>query len=629
MCGIAGQYCLRGQADISEAVLQSQSEALRRRGPDEEGIWKNTRVGLCHRRLAILDPEKGHQPMVGARGAVLTYNGEIYNHHELRTELEARGHHFQTRSDPEVVLAAYTEWGREAWKRLNGMFAFALWDEREPSLHLVRDRFGIKPLVFSIRKDTLYFASEPSALLQCAEIPPNLDCGALLSFLLYFQPVLGDQTLFQDIHVLRPGEEIVLHGAGLRKKRWWEPKAIPLDPSVPLDETILRGKIRYLLQAAVRRQTEADVPVGAYLSGGLDSTILVGLWAQMARETPLTYTICLEGDEEEAGFAAMAADKFRTKHKSYVVSADEFFRGMEELISIRKLPLSVPNEVLIYLLAQRVAPEVKVVLTGEGADELFGGYYGILSAVEAHRAPGRSLAGSRTEDETAQTAAEEEGAFFASHYRWFCKEELQSLLSPSFAQVLEDPRIERDFAECFKGSLQISFLDRAFFFLEHIHLPALLSRLDGATMAGSVEGRVPYTDYDLVDFVQHLPGSRKFQGSSKPDKYLLRKTFADLVPAPILLRPKKAFPVPLESLFQTPPGKAALQRLLCCEPLFDLFQRESLKKWLAVEDRPSFALQAWKLLSLAMFLENNIQFADSPVYSISKEDLKFEVDKPI
>ncbi|MBM3324781.1 MAG: asparagine synthase (glutamine-hydrolyzing), partial [Calditrichaeota bacterium] len=278
MCGIAGQYVFRGGAHVPETMLQTQSATLRRRGPDDEGIWKDTRVGLTHRRLAILDPEKGHQPMVGTDGAVLTYNGEIYNHHELRTELEARGHTFRTRSDPEVVLAAYDQWGREAWKRFNGMFAFALWDEKESSLYLVRDRFGIKPLVYSVHSDTFYFASEPSALLGCDGISPALDSGALLSHLLYFQPVLGDQTLFRDIRMLKPGEEIILHGEELSKRTWWKPKTDPFDSSAALDETILRGKIRYLLQAAVRRQIEADVPVGAYLSGGLDSTILVGLW---------------------------------------------------------------------------------------------------------------------------------------------------------------------------------------------------------------------------------------------------------------------------------------------------------------------------------------------------------------
>jgi asparagine synthase (glutamine-hydrolysing) len=604
MCGIAGQYCLRPTATVSETVLRNHNEALQRRGPDDEGIWKNTIVGLCHRRLAILDPDGGHQPMVGTEGAILSYNGEIYNHQELRTELEARGHQFQTHSDPEVVLTAFAEWGEAAWKRFNGMFAFALWNPKDQSLHLVRDRLGIKPLFFSIRHGNLHFASEPSALLRCEDVGRDLEPAALMTYLLYFQPILGDQTLFRDIRMLEPGTEITVRKTDIQTKKWWEPQIKWQDSAS--DETLVRGKLRYLLQSAVHRQIAADVPVGAYLSGGLDSTILVGLWVQMTRETLPTYTICLEGDEDEADYATLAARRFGTRHKNYKIGAEEFFDGMRNLISMRRLPLSVPNEVLIYLLAERVAPEVKVVLTGEGADELFGGYYGLLSAVESQQISTQTLMDAPRPAEQAETLAREEGRYFASLYRWFSNEELRPLLSSPFAEQLDDLKIDGDIAECFKRLSQIPFLERALFFLEHFHLPSLLGRLDGATMAGSVEGRVPFTDSELVEFVEGLPGSLRFQGSLKPDKYLLRKTFEDLVPTPILQRPKKAFPVPLGHLFETPRGQIEMRRILECNALFTFVRREPLTRWLAEGRGPGFAFQVWKLLSLAMFLDENM-----------------------
>lgn len=601
MCGIAGQYCLNPQKELSESVLRHQSSVLRHRGPDDEGQWMNTVVGMCHRRLAILDPERAHQPMHGARGTVLTYNGEIYNHRQLRAELEARGHSFRTNSDAEVLLAAYEEWGSAAWHRLNGMFAFALWDERRRSLYLVRDRLGIKPLFYTNRGDRISFASEPSALLSCPEVNSDIDPEIVLNFLLYYQSVLGDRTLFQDIRALQPGCEIMIDESGVHERRWWEPKVAPYSGTAP-NETVTRGKLRYLLHSAIQRQMIADVPIGAYLSGGLDSTILVGLMAETVSGSPPTYTICIEGDEDEAEFASIASRSFNTRHKSYIVSAEEYFQGMEKLARIRQSPLVVPNEVLIYLLATHVAPEVKVVLTGEGADELFGGYSNILSAATVRTASSSEESG----EFNGTLAPDEEWSAFFSSYSWFSKEELRRLLKPHLCQILESGAIDSAFVEYFQKLRHLTPVQRTLLFLEQVHLPALLGRLDGAMMAASVEGRVPYTDYELVEYVLNLGDEEKLPNSLKPDKYLLRKTFEDLVPAPILKRSKKAFPVPLERLFQTRPGKAAVRRILNCDPIFTFFDREALKRWIQEGRGAGFPLQVWKLLSLAMFFENKI-----------------------
>jgi asparagine synthase (glutamine-hydrolysing) len=602
MCGIAGQYCLNAQKELSESILQDQSAVLRHRGPDDEGHWMNTVVGMCHRRLAILDPERAHQPMHGPRGTVLTYNGEIYNHRQLRAELEARGHPFRTNSDAEVLLAAYEEWGSAAWHRLNGMFAFALWDERQRSLYLVRDRLGIKPLFYTNRGDRISFASEPSALLSCPEVSSDIDPEIILSFLFYYQPLLGDRTLFRDIRALQPGCELMISESGVHERRWWEPKVTPCGGGTAPDETITRGKLRYLLHSAIQRQMIADVPIGAYLSGGLDSTILVGLMAETISGSPPTYTICIEGDEDEAEFASIVARSFNTKHKSYIVSAEEYFQATEKLARIRQSPLVVPNEVLIYLLATHVAPEVKVVLTGEGADELFGGYSNILSALNAHTASFSEESG--VFDGT--SAPEKEWSALFSSYSWFSKEELRPLLKPHLCQILESGATDSVFVEYFRKLKHLTPLQRTLTFLEQVHLPALLGRLDGAMMAASVEGRVPYTDYQLVEYVLNLGDAEKLPDSLKPDKYLLRKTFEDLVPTPILKRSKKAFPVPLERLFETRPGKATVGRILNCDPIATFFDREALKRWIQEGKGPGFALQMWKLLSLAMFFENRI-----------------------
>ena len=453
----------------------------------------------------------------------------------------------------------------------------------------------------------MHFASEPSVLLRCPEVSRNIDPEVVLGFLLFYQPILGDKTLFRDIRALEPGCELTINESGVHKRRWWEPKVDESNRDTLKSETAIRGKLRHLLDLATQRQIVANVPVGALLSGGLDSTILVGLMAQRALESPLTYTICLEGDEEETEFASIAARHFKTKHKNYTASAEEFFRGMEELVRVRKLPLVVPNEVLIYLLALRIAPEVKVVLTGEGADELFGGYSNLLSIVNTRAtSPEKASLTQAIADPPGTSALKKDWSNFLFHYSWFSKEELHPLLRPQVSRILELGVGNSYITQYFHNFQNLTPLTRAFLFLEHVHLPGLLGRLDGAMMAASIEGRVPYTDYELVDFVVSLEDTLKYPGGLKPDKYLLRKTFEDLVPAQILKRPKKAFPVPLERLFQTQPGKVALERILDCEPLFHFFQPEALKHWIKEGQGPGFALQAWKLLSLSMFLEDNM-----------------------
>jgi asparagine synthase (glutamine-hydrolysing) len=432
--------------------------------------------------------------------------------------------------------------------------------------------------------------------LRCPGIGHEIDIRALLSFLLYFQPIRGDQTPLRDIHILAPGEELAIDNSGVHRRHWWNSEFHSVEQKTFQDEADARGRLRCLLQQSVLRQMNADVPVGVCLSGGLDSTILAALFAQATREKPPTYTICLEGDEEEADFAHVVASHLGTRHKNFIITADEYFRGMQELIYLRKFPCVVPNEPLIYLLAKRMAPEVKVALTGEGADELFGGYTRLLSAVEA-----RETAGSDEE--------EKKWALLTSMYHWFSKEELLPLLAPQTAQMLNDWNLESPLAEFSKKHGQYSALDRAFLLLEHFHLPGLLGRLDGAMMAASVEGRVPYTDNDLVEFVLHLSSTVKYKGSLRPDKHLLRKTFEDLVPAPILRRPKKAFPVPLEGLFQTAAGIAARKRILECEPLYYYMNREALMKWMENGHGLGFALQVWKFLSVALFLESNLSSA--------------------
>ena len=378
MCGLAGEYNFLDSTTVDPRALDRRADLLRHRGPDDRGVWSNRHVGLSHVRLKLLDPENGAQPMRSPKGNVLSYNGKIYNITELRAELTVRGYQFHTRSDTEVLLAAYETWGLRAWERLNGMFAFALYDPASERLYLVRDRLGIKPMFYRVTQRGVEFGSEPSAWEDLRTPSAPVDPAGLLNFLRFAQPVCGTRTVYAGLKVLEPGTALTADRDGISVDRWHHP-VTPDWKAVNETPYVVRAHIRHFLHLAVGRQMIADAPVGVFLSGGVDSAVITALMAQMRPEPPIAYTIALEDDEAEFAPARAVVRRWKCRHREVVVTPAEFFRGMKELIALRQFPAAFPNEVLIYLLAKRAHREVKAVLTGEGADELFGGYTRLLT----------------------------------------------------------------------------------------------------------------------------------------------------------------------------------------------------------------------------------------------------------
>src|SRR6059036_3568680 len=373
MCGIVGIVGLNPLEPVDETRLKIMRDVLRHRGPDGEGLWNEGHVGLGFRRLAITDVEGGAQPMPNEDGSVwVVFNGEIYNHAELRPWLEARGHRYRSRSDTETVVHLYEEEGERCVERLQGMFAFAVWDRARRRLLLARDRLGIKPLYFALTDRELVFASEIKAILAGGAVAPALNTAVVPEFLAN-RYVAGSETFFHGVTKLLPGRTLTWSADdGVRQRRYW---ALPAEVDDGVTPVEAAGRVRAGLEAAVQSHLMSDVPLGLFLSGGLDSSGLAALMAPMVRAPIRTFSVGFaEREANELGYARLAARAVGAEHREVVVSPGEFFQAVPRLIWHEDEPIAFHSSVPLYFVSRLAHEHVKVVLTGEGADELFLGY---------------------------------------------------------------------------------------------------------------------------------------------------------------------------------------------------------------------------------------------------------------
>jgi asparagine synthase (glutamine-hydrolysing) len=571
MCGIAGAIVSgRGpRGGFDRGTAERMLELLAHRGPDGHGIAElpgpdGARVFLGHRRLAIIDPEGAAQPMRDAEADLtLTFNGEIYNFRALRAELEALGHRFVRDSDTEVLLHAYRQWGEDAVERLRGMFAFALWDARQAKLFMARDRFGEKPLFLREDAAGFYFASEIKALLAVPGERPPVDVSAVWDYLA-FRYVPGPKTLVTGIRKLAPGTCATWRAGRLTERRYWTaPDHAPLEESVP--EGDVAASFLERLDEAVSLQMVSDVPFGAFLSGGLDSSTIVAL---MTRHNPKvkTFSVGFGGSESgysELGYAGVVARHFATDHHELVVNPDDLVDHLPKLVAFRDAPVTEPSDVPIYMLAREAAKSVKMVLTGEGSDELLGGYpkHVFERFAGAYQAviPGsirhnliqplaQSLPYGFRRAKTAITNLNIE-SWPERYARWFGA--CSSAERESLAKLRVNGHAFGGFVPPFDGDPRASRLRRILYADQTSWLPDnLLERGDRMTMAASIESRVPFLDHELAAFVSKLPDRCRVNGFTT--KWVLRRAATSLIPKAILERPKVGFRVPVNRWFQGP-----------------------------------------------------------------------------
>ena len=627
MCGIAGQFALLSNSSLRVDKVDRVGRILKSlasRGPDAQGLCQGESWVLGHVRLAILDPRGGEQPWADfATGAVLSYNGEIFNHLELRPELEARGHQFRTHCDTETLMAAWLEWGEACLQRLQGFFAFAIWDRRSDAIFLVRDRLGEKPLHYCVEDGALSFASTAAACQIWRQAPPEADPIGVSHYLGTCRTSLGRHTLIAGLSQLEPGCLLRLDrsSGAIQHRRWWSLPRIAAADKPQVSWEAAEERVMAHLDAAVDSRLLSDVPVGAFLSGGLDSSAVCLAAAKAAggRPLPAFCARATEGEDEEPWARQMAAS-LGAPMETVTLAADTFLSGWEHLIRERGLPLSTPNEISIWRLAAAARKSCTVILTGEGSDEVYGGYAGPLaSAWDFERAPHSP----DTEDPSGPLHWKLFSRYGRSHFwndadhfftttSWISPGDKAALLRPEIWQRLEgDDAVFSWYEDFFQSRAALSPFDRRLHLMAEVNLQGLLGRVDACTMAASVEARVPFTDHRLVEHAFTLPDEMKIFWTGGPmsspwlaeeaqsrglleTKAVLRRALAPRLPEAIIKRPKASFPVPFESWLQGE-AAAALRREVTESPF--------LKSWC----QPA-ALQAqcggrnlWLLANLALW----------------------------
>ncbi|GKT11697.1 MAG: asparagine synthase (glutamine-hydrolysing) [Thiomicrorhabdus sp.] len=535
MCGICGEVYWNGQ-DSSVDRLSTMLQEMEKRGPDDYGIWQDQQVGLAHRRLSIIDlSDAGHQPMLDCE-LTLVFNGCIYNYQTLKVELEALGQQFKSHSDTEVILKAYRQWGMECVQHFEGMFAFAIWDDHQQQLLLARDRMGIKPLYYAHVDGGLRFASNTQALMSSGGIDTSIDPIGLHHQLTLHAVIPAPHTILKGIRKLEPGHWMIINPDGqMYKKRYWHLEATQENlvngKPAPQTEQAWIDLIHESLKEAVhKRLTAADVPVGILLSGGLDSSLLVAMLAEAGIENIKTFSIGFEDAPEEKGnefeFSDLVVERYQTDHHQYLISNEDVLPRLHEAVEAMSEPMVGQDAVAFYLLSEKVSEKVKVVLSGQGADEVFGGYSWY---------PKMHQAGLNADLSTPEAAV---GAF-APHYFDRSHQEWLEVVNPEYhikdvtSQFVGDALTEEGADE---------FLDQVLRFdVTTLIVDDPVKRVDNMTMAWGLEARVPFLDHKLVEVAMAAPAELKVRNNGK---HILKEIGRGIVPDEIIDRPKVAFPMP-------------------------------------------------------------------------------------
>lgn len=618
MCGICGFVNLdRQPADL--AIVQRMTATLAHRGPDDGGIYGDGHVALGHRRLAILDPARGRQPMSWAHGRYhIAHNGEVYNHREVRSELPLPHEAFQTTADTETILAAYQQWGAECLSRLNGMFAWAIYDAQEPTLFLARDRLGIKPLYVYQSARLLAFASEIKALLAHPEIRVEVNVDRL-PVQLALKYTLDDQTLFRGIRKLMPGHYLRWSAQGIEEHCYWDLRFRPKQKYQSLAEAA--GQFRSHFRRSVERQLLSDVPLGVFLSGGIDSSVIAATMSELSQGPIQAFSVAFpESGYSELSYARHVAQHVGAQMREVIVQPGDWFRAWPHMVYHEDEPIAHPSSIPLHFVSKLAANHVKVVLTGEGSDELLAGYeryYQTLINLRfgrfvPHRL--RKLARQvidllpdqygpkRKAVRTSLYLDQSLDALLLDNYAAIPRGALAAALQPNYVNGGVDA-IYQGFHDWMEASDAEDLLDQILYADIKTYLLELLMKQDQMSMSASLESRVPFLDHELVEFVSRLP--IKFKLSGMQTKRILREGLGDVIPASILHRPKQGFPTPIREWFR---GEyfPLVENLLCSPQtlLYEYIQPQFVRDVLFRHRQGKWDLheQIWTLGNLELWL---------------------------
>ncbi len=627
MCGICGIVNFNVTERVDRGLLERMTSAQAHRGPDDHGYFAEDNVGLGHRRLSIIDLSGGKQPIFNEDGAVtVVFNGEIYNYADLTGDLIAKGHQFATRSDTETIVHAYEEYGDECMRDFRGMFAFAIWDRRRKRLLLVRDRLGIKPVYYYAGKDFFVFASEIKSLLQHPRVPREIDREAA-DLYLALRYVPGPRTMFKNIFKLQPGHYMTVDEHGVKIRQYWDLEfdTAPDTSHPALRATLSRGErelteeFRRLFEESVRLRLIAEVPLGVFLSGGLDSSAVLAMMSKITGgERVKTFSVGYESSgpsdtaieaANEFSFAREAAEHFGADHHEFRMTARDLRETLPLMVSHLDEPMADPTCIPLYFISKLARNYITVVLSGEGADETMGGYtlYRKVLALEKVRRAAGPLAAAFPAlaqlplGDRVRAYLRRAGTSIEDHYRGVVKGiPLETRLALTGADRVEraDSTLAEIFAAYFDRVPGASPLNRMLYADTKVWLPEdLLLKADKMTMATAVELRVPFLDHKLVEFIAALPDNLKVRENQ--GKWILRQAMGNVLPPSILHRTKKGFPIPAETWFRSELRDFVRDTLLAKDSACgEFFDPQALEEIVNLQERGKFSghQEVWSLL---------------------------------
>jgi asparagine synthase (glutamine-hydrolysing) len=628
MCGICGIFFCDRDRHVEPSVLGQMNRRLVHRGPDEEGILVDKNIGLAMRRLSIIDVPAGHQPMANEnRDIWIVFNGEIYNHADVRRELESKGHRYSTRSDTESILHLYEEYGKACVQRLRGMFAFVIWDSRRRVLFAARDRLGIKPFYYRWQGKAFLFASEIKAILACPEVEAGFNRAALAEYLA-FGYLTGPNTMFSGIQKLMPGHILEVTEEGwLQTERYWD-LVTAVDPEPRPCENYV-STYREMLENAVKSHLMSDVPLGIFLSGGLDSSAIAALATKARGAQIKTFAVgygSVDTREEtfsELAYAREVANHIQSDHHEVHLSREEFFGKLPLLVWHEDEPVVWPSSVSLFTVAKLARQHVTVVLTGEGSDETLGGYtryawtllnarmdsaYRSFTTSGIRRVVAKAIEfgplGASLHRKLSHTFLVRNGNSWPSFYydnffSAFSESEQNELLTPD---VLAPP------GKAYSGSMAVwergqgELLHRMLYADINSYLIELLMKQDQMSMAASIESRVPFLDHELVQFAMKIPAQYSFRGLA--GKFVLKKAVEDLLPNSVIYRKKMGFPTPWQH-WLAGPQLDGLERMLLAPRSIDrgLFRQQAVQRIFAEHRNRTrdHSNRIWRLLTFEIW----------------------------
>jgi asparagine synthase (glutamine-hydrolysing) len=626
MCGIAGILEFGRDTRANAASLREMCRVITHRGPDDEGFYTDGPAGIGMRRLSIVDVAGGHQPLTNEDGTLwIVFNGEIYNHLALREQLIARGHRYTTHSDTETVIHLFEEYGADCVQHLRGMFAFAIWNRNTKTLFIARDRLGIKPLYYKLTSDRLLFGSEIKVVFAHGGVRPEFNRAALPEYLA-FGYLSGEESFYNGIRKLLPGHTMTIGPDGKADiRQYWDLDASQTHES--RDEKYYVQSYRELLEGAVNSHLMSDVPLGVFLSGGVDSSAVAALMTKIRREPVETFSVgYTEQTYSELPFARTVSEHIHSKHHEVFVSEKDFFGALPHLIWHEDEPIAWPSSISLYFVARLARDRVTVVLTGEGADETLAGYtryaFTLKNAAmdRAYRSvvpsflrsglrsqvANSSLLGATLRRKLEHTFLGKDGEswadfYFDNFFSAFGEAEQSGLLTEEFARESAPSTAYKhvlDYWEHSSGEM----LQRLLYTDIKTYLVELLMKQDNMSMAASIESRVPFLDHVLVEFATRIP--REVQIHGLAGKRILKKAVEDLLPHEILYRPKLGFPTPWSGWLAGPRLEAIRDMLLEPRSLErGYFRREAIEKLFdehRAKHRDNYD-RIWRLLNLELW----------------------------